>query len=88
MLDMEQATRLAQEFLDREVSHEGMTFALVEGERAQVGGKFYFDCQSVAYLRSGDPSDMAIGTGYVCVDGETGRCWLMGAVESAELDLF
>ncbi|ARP71343.1 hypothetical protein LK07_17930 [Streptomyces pluripotens] len=88
MLDMEQAAKLAQEFLDREVSHERMAFALVEGERAQAGGKFYFDCQSVAYLRSGDPSDMAVGTGYVCVDGETGQCRLMGAVESAKLNLF
>lgn len=88
MLDMEQATRLAQEFLDREVSHEGMTFALVEGKRALVAGKFYFDCQSVAYLRSGDFRDMAVGTGYVCVDGETGKCHMLGAVESAQLDLF
>ncbi|MFJ3639273.1 hypothetical protein ACIPRD_05915 [Streptomyces sp. NPDC090108] len=88
MLDMEHAARLAQEFLDREVSHEGMAFALVEGEYAQVEGTFYFDCQSVAYLHSGDPSDMAVGTGYICVDGETGHCRLMGAVESAKLNLF
>lgn len=88
MLDIEEATRLAQRFLDEEVSHEGMPFALVEGERAQVGSKFYFDCQSVAYLRSGDIRDMAIGTGYVCVDGETGKCRMLGAVESAKLDLF
>jgi hypothetical protein len=88
MLDIEEATRLAQRFLDEEVSHEGMTFALAEGERAQVGSTFYFGCQSVAYLRSGDFKDMAIGTGNVCVDGETGKCRMMGAVESAELDLF
>ncbi|GGK78481.1 hypothetical protein [Streptomyces flaveus] len=88
MLDIEEATRLAQRFLDEKVSHEGMTFALVEGEHAQVGSTFYFDCQSVAYLRSGDLRDMAIGTGYVCVDGETGKCRMLGAVESAQLDLF
>ncbi|MFE9725751.1 hypothetical protein ACFYQ5_19670 [Streptomyces sp. NPDC005794] len=88
MLDIEEATALAENFLDQEVSHEGMTLALIEGERAPVGRKFYFDCQSAAYLRSGDPRDMAVGTGYVCVDGETGECRLLGAVESAELDLF
>ncbi|MFF6877016.1 MULTISPECIES: hypothetical protein [unclassified Streptomyces] len=88
MLDIEEATRLTQRFLDEEVSREGMPFALVEGERAQVGSMFYFDCQSVAYLRSGDLRDMAIGTGYVCVDGETGKCRMLGAVESAKLDLF
>ncbi|WP_149829495.1 hypothetical protein [Streptomyces tailanensis] len=88
MLDIEQAAMLAQRFLDEEVSHEGMMFALVEGERAQLGSNYYFDCQSVAYLRSGDLRDMAIGTGYVCVDGETGECSMLGAVESARLDLF
>jgi hypothetical protein len=32
MLDIEEAARLlAQRFLDEEVSHEAMTFALVEG---------------------------------------------------------
>lgn len=88
MLNIEDAAVLAQHFLDQQVSHEGMTFALVEGERAQVGTNFYFDCQSAAYLRDGDPRDMAVGTGYVCVDGETKECRLLGAVESAELDLF
>ncbi|MFE0913986.1 hypothetical protein ACN6LI_005395 [Streptomyces violaceoruber] len=88
MLDMEEATRLARQFLDQKVSHEGMAFALVEGERAQVGTAFYFDCQSVAYLRTGDLRDMAIGTGYVRVDGETGECRMLGATESAQLDLF
>ncbi|KAA0935311.1 YrhB domain-containing protein [Streptomyces apricus] len=88
MLDMEKATSLAQKFLDEKVSHAGMTFALVEGERIQVGRVFYFDCQSVAYLRSGDLRDMAVGTGYVCVDGETGECRMLGAAESARLDLF
>lgn len=72
MLDMEEATRLAQEFLDEKVSHEGMAFALVERERTQMGSAFHFDCQSAAYLRSGDLRDMAAGTGYVRVDGETG----------------
>ncbi|MGF1339727.1 hypothetical protein ACQSMD_06330 [Streptomyces flavovirens] len=88
MLDMEDAAVLAQNFLDQQVSHEGMTFALVEGARAQVGNDFYFDCQSAAYLRDGNPRDMAVGTGYLRVDGKTGECRLLGAVESAELDLF
>ncbi|MFF8366874.1 hypothetical protein ACF05F_33365 [Rhodococcus erythropolis] len=88
MLDMEEATRLAKKFLDEKVSHEGMVFELVEGERAQVGSTFYFDCQSVAYLRTGELRDMAVGTGYVSVDGETGECRMLGATESAQLDLF
>ncbi|WP_109028391.1 hypothetical protein [Streptomyces rubrogriseus] len=88
MLDMEEATRLARQFLDQKVSHEGMAFALVEGERAQVGTAFYFDCQSVTYLRTGDLRDMAVGTGYVRVDGQTGECRMLGATESAQLDLF
>ncbi|AIJ11688.1 YrhB domain-containing protein [Streptomyces violaceoruber] len=88
MLDMAEATRLARQFLDQEVSHEGMTFALVEGERTRVGTAYYFDCQSVAYLRTGDLRDMAIGTGYLRVDGETGECRMLGATESARLDLF
>jgi hypothetical protein len=88
MLDMAAATVLAQRFLDRQVSCAGMTFALVDGDRALVGGDFFFDCQSTAFLSSGDLREMAVGTGYVCVDGETGECRLLGAVESAELDLF
>ncbi|WP_431996875.1 hypothetical protein [Streptomyces fungicidicus] len=88
MLDMEEATRLAEKFLDEKVSHEGTAFALVEGERTQVGSIFYFDCQSVAYLRSGDLRDMAVGTGYVSVAGQTGECRMLGATESAQLDLF
>ncbi|MFD5872666.1 hypothetical protein [Streptomyces sp. NPDC060322] len=88
MLNVEDAAVLAQNFLDQQVSHEGMTLALVEGERAQVGRDFYFDCQSAAYLRDGDPRDMAVGTGYLRVDGNTGECRLLGAVESAKLDLF
>ncbi|MGW1159137.1 hypothetical protein ACWD5Q_22295 [Streptomyces sp. NPDC002513] len=88
MLSIEEAAKLAQRFLDEEVSHEGTAFALVDGERTLVDSRFYFDCQSVAYLRSGDLRDMAIGTGYVCVDGETGKCRMLGAVESAELELF
>lgn len=47
-----------------------------------------FGWQSVGYHRSGDFRDMAIGTGYVCVDGETGQCRMLGALESAETDLF
>lgn len=88
MLDIAAATVLARDFLDRHVSDEGMMFALAEGEHARVDGVFYFDCQSTAFLSSGDPREMAVGTGYVCVDGETGECHLLGAVESAGLDLF
>ncbi|GAA4003007.1 hypothetical protein GCM10022384_57120 [Streptomyces marokkonensis] len=53
-----------------------------------MGTAFYFDSQSVAHLRTGDLRDMAIGTGYVRVDGETGECRMLGATESAQLDLF
>ncbi|MFC5173702.1 hypothetical protein [Streptomyces mutomycini] len=88
MLDIAAATVLAQDFLDRQVSHEGMTFALAEGESVRVGAAFYFDCQSTAFLSSGDLRDMAVGTGYVCVDGDTGECRQLGAVESAGLDFF
>ncbi|MFJ8948216.1 hypothetical protein ACIRG4_34110 [Streptomyces sp. NPDC102395] len=88
MLNIEEAAKLAQRFLDEEVGHEGMAFALVEGDRTLVDSTYYFDCQSVAYLRSGDSRDMAVGTGYVCVDGETGKCRMLGAIESAKLDLF
>ncbi|MET7570875.1 hypothetical protein ABZT04_20610 [Streptomyces sp. NPDC005492] len=88
MLGIEEAARLAQRFLDEEAGPSDVPLALAEGERAQVGGTFYFGCQSVAYLRSGDFSDMAIGVGYVSVDGKTGQCRVLGAVESSELDLF
>lgn len=88
MMEVEEAAELAQRYLDETVSHEGMPFALIEGEHAQIGKKFYFDCQSVAYLRSGDIRDMAVGVGYVCVNGDTGECCMLGAVESARLDLF
>ncbi|MFJ4972984.1 hypothetical protein [Streptomyces sp. NPDC088755] len=88
MLNVEDAAVLAQNFLDQQVSHEGLALALVGGERAQVGGDFFFGCQSAAYLRDGDPRDIVVGTGYLRVDGNTGECRLLGAVESAELDLF
>jgi hypothetical protein len=88
MLDIEQAAGLAQRFLDGEGGRDGMPLTLVKGERVQVDAKFYFGCQTVAYLRSGEFQDMAIGTGYVCVDGETGKCFMLGAVESAGLDFF
>ncbi|MFF5966914.1 YrhB domain-containing protein [Streptomyces collinus] len=88
MLRIEQAARRAQQFLGEEAGSGEVPLALVETERAQVGGVFYFGCQSAAYLRSGDFRDMAIGVGYVAVDGETGKCRMLGAAESAELDLF
>lgn len=88
MLDIEQAARLARQFLEEEAGPGEVPLALVEGARAQVGDVFYFDCQSVDYLRSGDFRDMAIGVGYVSVDAETGKCRVLGAVESVELDLF
>lgn len=56
--------------------------------RSPNGGTVDFDWQSVDYHRSGDFRDMAIGTGYVCVDGETGQCRMLGALESAGTDLF
>ncbi|MFE4693968.1 hypothetical protein ACFRH6_28475 [Streptomyces sp. NPDC056749] len=87
MLDAEGATVLAQNFLDQHFS-QGMPLALVEGERVQVGTDYFFDCQSAAHLLTGDPQDMAVGTGYVRIDGDTGECRLLGAVESAGLDLF
>lgn len=88
MLDIEEATRLAQRFLDEEAGPGDVPLALVEGEHAQVGTVFYFECQSVDYLRSGEFRDMAIGVGCVSVDAETGKCRILAAVESAELDLF
>ncbi|MFF4675189.1 hypothetical protein ACFY1C_36505 [Streptomyces sp. NPDC001279] len=88
MLSMEEASRLAAEFLKKTVSSESMPMALVEGEHAHVESEIMFDCQSVAFIRSGDPRDMAIGIGYVAVNAETGECRLLGAVEAADLDLF
>lgn len=87
ILDIEQAGLSAQRFLHEEAGPGGMTLAVVEGEHAQVGTVLYFPYQSVDYHRSGDFRGMAIGTGYVCVDGETGKCRMLGAIESAELDL-
>ncbi|MFF5145397.1 hypothetical protein ACFY6U_37745 [Streptomyces sp. NPDC013157] len=57
-------------------------------ERAHAGGLYYFGCQSVACLRSGEFRDTAVGTGGVSVDAETGTCRALGAVEAAGLDLF
>ncbi|MFG3287849.1 YrhB domain-containing protein [Streptomyces sp. NPDC048179] len=88
MLDIEEAARLAQRFLEEETGAGDTPLALVDEERAQIGGLYYFGCQSVAYLSSGDFQDMAIGTGGVFVDAETGMCRVLGAVEAAELDLF
>ncbi|PJE94179.1 hypothetical protein CUT44_28215 [Streptomyces carminius] len=88
MLSIERAAELARRFLDEEVGTPDFPFELIEEQHARVGKDIFFDCQSAAYLRSGDLSDMAIGTGYVCVDGETGACRLLGAVESLEMGLF
>jgi hypothetical protein len=87
MLEFEQAAELAQRFLDEEVG-PGFPMLLLRDEHARVGKELFFDCQSAAYLRSGDLSDMAVGIGCVCVDMETGACRLLGAVESAEMGLF
>ncbi|WP_228988727.1 hypothetical protein [Streptomyces sp. DH8] len=88
MLSGKDAAVLTQNFLEQQASHEGTGFALVEGVRAQVRGDFSFDCQSAAYLRDGDLRDIAAGTDYLRVDGHTGECRLLGAVESAGLDPF
>ncbi|MFG3525846.1 hypothetical protein ACGF8B_03825 [Streptomyces sp. NPDC047917] len=88
MLSIEEAAGLAAAFLGERVSNESMPMALVANEHAQVGGEIMFDCQSVAYIRSGDFRDMAIGIGHVAVNADTGECRLVGAVEAAELDLF
>ncbi|MFJ9330115.1 hypothetical protein ACIRPN_26695 [Streptomyces sp. NPDC101230] len=87
-LSVKDAPVLTQNFLEQQASHEGMALARVEGERARVGGDFSFDCQSAADLRAGDLRGVVVGTGYLRVDGNTGECRLLGAVESAELDLF
>lgn len=88
MISTERAAAIAQDFLDDEVSGPETKMVLVPGAHAVVEGSFYFDCQSEAYLDSGDPSEMAIGVGYVCVDGNTGACWMLGVVEAARLSLF
>ncbi|MGW1278863.1 hypothetical protein ACWD4V_18170 [Streptomyces tsukubensis] len=62
--------------------------ALIEEDSVQIGNTIYFDCQSVAYLRSLNPADMAIGIGCIAVDAENGECRLVGAVEAAKLNLF
>ncbi|MFJ8856777.1 hypothetical protein [Streptomyces sp. NPDC102437] len=88
MPNIEEVAELAAVFLEERVSNESMPIALIEGEHAQVGSEIMFDCQSVAYIRSGDLRDMAIGIGHVAVNTDTGECRLVGAVEAAELDLF
>jgi hypothetical protein len=84
MPSIERAAELARRFLTEEVGTPDFPFALIEEQHARVGRNIFFDCQSAAYPRSGDPSDMAVGTGCVRVDGETGACRLLGAVESVE----
>ncbi|MFF9077880.1 hypothetical protein ACF1FX_35355 [Streptomyces sp. NPDC014646] len=88
MLGIQQAARLAKRFLEEEAGQGDVPLALVEGEHTQRGSTYYFDCQSVTHLQSGDFRDMAIGIGCVAVDGTTGECRILGAVESAELGLF
>ncbi|PSJ26942.1 hypothetical protein B7P34_20340 [Streptosporangium nondiastaticum] len=88
MLSFEQAAELAEEFLAEEAKKPGIPLVLDEEYQTQAGGNFYFGCQSAAYLKSHQISDMIIGTGYVCVDGETGEVRLLGALESAQLNLF
>jgi hypothetical protein len=88
MLEFEQAAELAQRFLDEEAGGPDFPIVLLKDEHVRVGKEIFFDCQSAAYLRSGDLSDMAVGIGCVCVDMETGACRLLGAVESAEMGLF
>lgn len=66
MLDIEQAAGPAQRFLDERAEPGDVPLALVAGGRPQVGSVFYFDCQSVACLRSGDfrafPSRVRVGS--------------------------
>ncbi|MFF4219315.1 MULTISPECIES: hypothetical protein [Streptomyces] len=88
LLNFEQAVELANEFLAEEAKKPGVPLVLDNEYQAQAEGKFYFGCQSAAYIKSRQLSDMIIGTGCVCVDGETGTVRLLGAVESAELGLF
>ncbi|AZQ73513.1 hypothetical protein EKH77_21885 [Streptomyces luteoverticillatus] len=88
MLSFEQAAELARIFLAEKSRYSTLPMDIVEEDHALLDGKIYFDCQSIAYLKSGNPSDMVIGTGYICVDGETGDCRMLGAVESVELNLF
>ncbi|AZQ73512.1 hypothetical protein EKH77_21880 [Streptomyces luteoverticillatus] len=79
---------LAHAFLAEEAERTGLPLTLNERNYELVNGDFIFDVQSPAYIESGKNSDMLIGIGYVCVDGETGECRMLGVEESAELELF
>ncbi|CAM5250903.1 hypothetical protein GCM10010329_07800 [Streptomyces spiroverticillatus] len=86
-MDKESARERAARFLEAGNRTAEMPLALTDGEPQVRGSVLYFDCQSTAYLRTGNWRDLAIGSGPVAVDLETGECRLTGSMETAELGL-
>lgn len=90
MYAMEEAARLAADFLRRESVGWENEVALFEGSksRAKKGEFFYFTFQSVKYIATRDDSHWLYGPCHISVHSVTGECRFLSPQESWAVNPF
>ncbi|MFF4018636.1 hypothetical protein [Streptomyces sp. NPDC001843] len=90
MYTLEQAERLAADFLRQETATSDREAALVDKNscKGEKGDSFYFTYNSVEYLATGDNRHALYGPPAIAVHKETGECRWVGRREFSEVDPF
>lgn len=90
MYTLEQAERLAADFLRRESAGSDLEAVLVDkdGCKAEKGDFFYFIYNSAKYLATGDNRYALYGAPALAVHKATGECRWVGNQEFSEVDPF
>ncbi|MET7489566.1 hypothetical protein [Streptomyces sp. NPDC005538] len=90
MYTMEQAERLAAEFLRQKSAGWDNEVALFEEDewKARKGDSFFFNFQSVKYIATRDDKYFLYGPTFISVHSETGECRFLGIQECLSVDPF
>jgi hypothetical protein len=86
MIEVSEAIRCAQEFLDSADASE-IPLVVDEGSVSVRDGVLFAPCNSSEFIRTGEFEAMVIGCTPVRVDLETGECRFLSLEESIQLDL-
>lgn len=90
MYTLEQAERLAADFLRQESAGSDQEAALVDRDscKGDKGGSFYFAYNSVEYIATGDDRYALYGPPAIAVHKETGECRWVDMQEFSTVDPF
>ena len=90
MYTLQQAERLAADFLRQESAGSDLEAALVDDDRCkgEKGDFAYFTYNSVKYLATGDDKYALYGAPAIAVHRETGECRWVDRQEFAAVDPF